>query len=45
MLNINQSGKFYIFLEDSTNFQNPLEAFIGVEKKILNLSPRFQNLP
>ena len=29
------SGKFYILLEDSTNFQNLLKASIGMEKKIL----------
>ena len=39
------SGKFYIFLEDSTNFQILLKASIGMEKKILDFSPRFQNLP
>ena len=48
MLNINKymgSGKFYIFLEDSNNFQNLLKASIGMEKKILDFSPRFQNPP
>ena len=36
MLNINKymgSGKFYIFLEDSNNFQNLLKASIGMGKK------------
>ena len=38
MLNINQymgSGKFYILLDDSTEFQNLLKASIGMEEKIL----------
>ena len=45
MLNINQymgSGKFYILLDDSSEIQNLLKASIGMEKKILDFSPRFQ---
>ena len=37
------SGKFYILLEDSTNFQNLLKASIGMEKKILEISRLFWN--
>ena len=39
------SGKFYILLEDSTNFQNLLKASIGMEKKILENSQLFWKLP
>ena len=48
MLNINQnmgSGKFYILLDDSTEFQNLLKASIGMEKKILEGSRVFRNFP
>ena len=48
MLNINQymgSGKFYILLDDSTEFQNLLKASIGMEKKILEKSGLFWKLP
>ena len=41
MLNINQymgTGKFYILLDDSTEFQNLLKASIGMEKKTLGNS-------
>ena len=38
------SGKFYILLEDSTNFQNLLKASIGMEKKILENSRLFWKL-
>ena len=47
MLNINQymgSGKWHIFLEDSTNFQNLLKASIGIEKKILENSELFSKV-
>ena len=39
------SGKFYILLEDSTNFQNLLKASIGMEKNILENSRLFWKLP
>ena len=39
------SGKFYILLEDSTNFQNLLKASIGMIKKILENSQLFWKLP
>ena len=39
------SGKFYILLEDSTNFQNLLKASIGMEKEILENSRLFRKLP
>ena len=39
------SGKFYILLEDSTNFQDLLKASIGMEKKILESSRLFWKLP
>ena len=48
MLNINQymgSGKFYILLDDSTEFQNLLKASIGMEKKILVNSGLFSKVP
>ena len=48
MLNINQykgSGKFYILLDDSTEFQNLLKASFGMEKKILENSGLFLKLP
>ena len=48
MLNINKymgSGKFYILLDDSTEFQNPLKASICIEKKILVSSGLFRKLP
>ena len=47
MLNINQymgSGKFYIFLEDSTDFQDLLKASIGMEKKILENTGLFSKV-
>ena len=46
MLNLNQymgSGKFYILLEDSTNFQNLLKASIGMLKKIPEVSGYFHD--
>ena len=48
MLNINQymgSGKFYILLDDSTEFQNLLKASIGMEKKILENTGLFPKVP
>ena len=48
MLNINQymdSGKFYILLDDSAEFQNLLKASIGMEKKIPENSGLFWKLP
>ena len=39
------SGKFYILLEDSSNFQNLLKASIGMEKNILENSRLFWKLP
>ena len=48
MLNISQymgSGKFYILLDDSTEFQNLLKAPNGMEKKILENSGLFWKLP
>ena len=39
------SGKFYILLEYSTNFQNLLKASIGMEKKILENSRLFWKFP
>ena len=38
------SGMFHKFLNVSTYFQNLLKASIGMEKKILDLSRRFQNV-
>ena len=38
------SGKFYILLDDSTEFQNLLKASIGMEKKILENSQLFGKL-
>ena len=35
------SGKFYILLDDSTEFQNLLKASIGMEKKIPERSGLF----
>ena len=39
------SEKFYILQDDSTDFQNLLKAFIGMEKKVLGNSGLFQKLP
>ena len=39
------SGKFYILLDDSIEFQNLLKASIGIEKKILEGSRLFWNFP
>ena len=39
------SGKFYILLDDSTNFQNILKTSIDMEKKILGNSGHFRKLP
>ena len=39
------SGKFYILLKDSTNFQNLLKASIGMKKKLLENSRLFGKLP
>ena len=44
MLNIKHSGKFYILLDDSTEFQNLLKASIGMEKKILERSGLFSKV-
>ena len=44
-VNINHSGKFYILLEDSSNFQKPLKASIGMEKKIPDNSGPFWKVP
>ena len=38
------SGKFYILLDDSTEFQNLLKASIGMEKKILERSGLFSKV-
>ena len=38
------SGMFHKFLNVSTYFQNLLKASIGMEKKIVNLSQKFQNV-
>ena len=40
-LNIKHSGKLYILLDDSTEFQNLLNASFGMEKKILERSGLF----
>ena len=39
------SGKFYILLDDSTEFQNLLKASIGIEKKILEKTGLFSKVP
>ena len=39
------SGKFYILLDDSTEFQNLHKASIGMEKQILENSGLFWKLP
>ena len=39
------SGKLQRFLNDSTNFQKLLKAFIGMDKKILENSRLFRKLP
>ena len=44
MLNIKNSGKFYILLDDSTELQNLLKASIGMEKKIPERSGLFSKV-
>ena len=39
------SGKFYILLDDSTEFQNLPKASIGKEKKILKKTGPFSKVP
>ena len=39
------SGKFYILVDVSTEFQNLLKASIGMEKKIIENTGLFSKVP